>query len=65
MTLTSTYSLLYSSSKVASSIISSTLSIIGDSLLHDVKPIIDEIVQPRVDEATLEKYQEFLRNGEL
>ncbi len=29
-----------------------------------VKPIIDEIIQPRVDEATLEKYQEFLEDDE-
>lgn len=29
-----------------------------------VKPIIDEIIEPRVDEATLEKYQEFLEDDE-
>lgn len=29
-----------------------------------VRPIIDEIIQPRVDEATLEKYQEFLEDDE-
>lgn len=28
------------------------------------KPVVEEIVQPRVDEATLEKYQEFLEDDE-